>query len=641
MKNASPGITWKSIAITIILIPFNFYWIIAGEVGIVGYALNTYAVPFYNVVFSVFALVLLNVILKRISGASIFGNAELLTIYILLSAACALPSITFMTILVTTVGHAFWYATPENEWQQLFWKDLPGWLVVEDRSVLSGYYEGESTLYELSHIKAWLQPVIYWTIFITCLIFVALCINVILRKRWIEREHLAYPVTQIAYQLTCNTNRLFSSKMVWFGFTISASIAIINGLSFLFPAIPTIPVKRVGGWQGFGHLFTEKPWNAIGGISISFYPFVIGLGFLMPLDLAFSGWFFFIFHKMELVLTSALGINTPGFPYYDEQCFGAAVGICLSLLIYSRRYLIDVLKTAVKGDSAEDRDEPVRYRFAILGVILGFAFLTMFSIRIGMSFWLIPIFFGIYLIIVLMITRMRAEQGFPVHAMENMSTHNILVSLVGTRALASNLAAMSLYRWFNRSFTSNPVPHQMEGFKLADRSGISTKRLFYSFIGIAALGSISVFWVMLHLFYKVGASSGGGGGWSEGFGWRVFNGLQSWLYYPTEPNYYAIGGIVFGLLFSLALTFMRARFLRWPFHPIGFVISSDWGMRYLWSCMLVSSVVKWGVLRFGGRKASQQLVMLAIGLMLGDFAVGGIWSLLGVFTKTPMYNFWP
>lgn len=641
MKEINHGVTWKSIAVVIILIPLNFYWIVAGELGFVGYALNTYAVPFYNVVFSVFALVLLNLLFRKITGASIFHSTELLTIYILLSVACALPSITYMSILVTTVGHAFWYATPENEWQQLFWHHLPNWLVVKDADVLSGYYKGDSTLYTALHIKAWLRPMIYWTAFTTCLISVMLCVNVILRKRWIESEHLAYPVTQIAYQLTCNTNRLFTNKVVWLGFAISASIAVINGLSFLFPVIPTIPVKRIGGWQGFGHLFTERPWNAIGGISMSFYPFVIGLGFLMPLDLAFSGWFFFIFHKMELVLTSALGGGASGFPYYNEQCFGAAVGICLALLVYSRQYLVGVFKTAFRRGEISDEDEPIRYKFAISGIILGSIFLVIFSVKIGMSLWLIPVFFGIHFIILLVITRMRAEQGFPVHAMENMSTHNILVRSIGTRILAGNLAPISLYRWFNRSFTSNPVPHQMEGLKLAHRSGISVRRLFYSIIGITALGSVSVFWVILHLFYRDGAVSGGGGGWSQGFGWRVFSGLQNWLYYPTEPDYYAVGGIAFGFVFALMLSFMRARFLWWPFHPIGFVISSDWGMRYLWSCMLVSSVIKWGVLRFGGRRAARQLVSLAIGLMLGDFAVGGLWSLIGVFSKTPMYNFWP
>ena len=636
MSDISHGVTRKSIVITVILIPFNFYWIIAGEVGLVGYALNTFAVPFYNVVFTVFVLVLLSISLKKAFGVSILDNAELLTIYVLLSVACALPSITFMTLLVTSVGHAFWYATAENEWQQLFWRYLPDWLVVRDQSALRGYYEGESTLYTLPHIKAWLQPVIYWSIFTTCLIFVMLCINVILRRRWIEREHLAYPVTQIAYQLTCNTNRLFSSRMVWIGFAVSATIAIINGLGFLFPAIPTIPVKRAS----VGHLFTEKPWNAIGHMSISFYPFVIGLGFLMPLDLAFSSWFFFLFHKMELVLTRAFGVNIPDFPYYDEQCFGATLGICLMLLIYSRKYLIGVLKTAFKNSSMEDGDEPVKYRTAILGIILGAVFLFVFSIRIGMSFWFVPIFFSVYFVIVVVITRMRAEQGFPVHAMQNMCPHNVLASSIGTRVLgANNLAAMSLYKWFNSSFTSNPMPHQMEGFKLADRSGIDTKRLFYSLIGVSALGSIFVFWTILHPFYKVGAISGGY--WSQGFGWRVFSGLEQWLYYLREPNYYAMGGMISGLLFSLILTFMRSRFPLWPFHPIGFVISSDWGMGHLWSCMLVSSVVKWSVLRFSGRKACQKLVMLAMGLILGDFTVGGLWSLFSVFTEKQMYNFWP
>jgi len=34
-------------------------------------------------------------------------------------------------------------------------------------------------------------------------------------------------------------------------------------------------------------------------------------------------------------------------------------------------------------------------------------------------------------------------------------------------------------------------------------------------------------------------------------------------------------------------------------------------------------------------------VMFAIGLMLGDFTVGGIWSLVSVVMQQPMYNFWP
>ena len=164
----SHGVTWKSIAITLVLIPFNFYWIIAGEVGLVGYALNTYAVPFYNVVFVVFAFTLLNLATRR----RLFTDAELLTIYILLSTACAFPSITLMTILVTTVGHAFYFATPENEWKQLFYDYLPRWLLVDDPKALTGYYTGESSLSTVEIISIWIVPILSWAAFMTVLVLV-------------------------------------------------------------------------------------------------------------------------------------------------------------------------------------------------------------------------------------------------------------------------------------------------------------------------------------------------------------------------------------------------------------------------------------------------------------------------------------
>lgn len=639
----SGGVTWKAVVITLVLIPFNFYWIIAGEVGLVGYALNTYAVPFYNVVFVVFSFTIINLVCRYITRIRILTNAELLTIYILLSTACAFPSITLMTILVTTIGHAFWFATPENEWKQLFWDYLPKWLLVDDQKALAGYYTGATNLTKLEIVGVWIGPILAWTLFVTALILVMLCINVILRKQWVERERLAYPITQIAFHLTHNTKSLFTNRITWIGFGIAAAIAIINGFSFLYPTIPHLPIKRIGGWRGFGHLFTEKPWSAIGGISMSYYPFVIGLGLLMPLDLSFSSWFFFLFYKAQLVFSSAVGLSSlPGFPYIDRQCFGAAIGIFVSVIVLNLRHFREVFRI-VRHRTGEDTEEPIPYRLALWGIVGGLAILFIFSKRIGMSLWLIPLFFAIYFIIVLVLTRMRAEQGFPVHAMENMPNHHILIDSFGTRMLGTNnLVTLSLFSWFNRSYTSNPMPHQLEGFKLSERTDIAPRRLFFSLLGVSAFASIMVFSVILYLYYKHGAlNMSGSSSWNIGFGERVFSGLQRWLYYPTEPNFYATGGIVVGLLFSTLLMFMRARFFWWPFHPIGFVVASDWGMRYLWSCMLVSSVVKYAVLKIGGPRATQQLVMFAVGLMLGDFTIGGIWSLISVITQQPMYNFWP
>ena len=95
---------------------------------------------------------------------------------------------------------------------------------------------------------------------------------------------------------------------------------LINGMHFFFPQIPYVPVKR----QHIDRFFVEKPWNAAMPMKISFYPFIIGLGFMMPLDLCFSAWFFYLLTRIELVLISATGIRTSaGFLYFHQQMFGA------------------------------------------------------------------------------------------------------------------------------------------------------------------------------------------------------------------------------------------------------------------------------------------------------------------------------
>ena len=55
------------------------------------------------------------------------------------------------------------------------------------------------------------------------------------------------------------------------------------------------------------------------------------------------------------------------------------------------------------------------YRLAVAGLLAGLVFLTAFSYRAGMSLWVIPIFFGIYFLLAIMIARLRAELGFLVH----------------------------------------------------------------------------------------------------------------------------------------------------------------------------------------------------------------------------------
>ena len=48
------------------------------------------------------------------------------------------------------------------------------------------------------------------------------------------------------------------------------------------------------------------------------------------------------------------------------------------------------------------------------------------------------------------------------------------------------------------------MPHQLEGFKLAERTGTSNKRLALAMMLAVALGSLSAFWALIDRAYRLG-----------------------------------------------------------------------------------------------------------------------------------------
>ena len=85
--------------------------------------------------------------------------------------------------------------------------------------------------------------------------------------------------------------------------------------------------------------------------------------------------------------------------------------------------------------------------------------MAIFSAQAGMSIIAIPIFFGLYFAIAIVITRLRAEFGAP-HRISN-NPADVMVTCFGTLAWGGrNLTVMSFYQWFNRSYRSHANPNQ-------------------------------------------------------------------------------------------------------------------------------------------------------------------------------------
>ena len=634
--------TFRGVFLGAILIPLNCFWILQFEFN--RWSFPTYLVPYYNVIFCLVLLVGLSVLIRRVFPRWAFQPSELLVAYLMMCIASSICSHNMMEILVTSMGHAFWFATPENEWAELILPYLPRWLTVSDEIALRAYYEGDTTFYQWEHLRPWLGPFGWWMLFTMALLWVMLCINVILRRQWMERERLTYPIIQLPLAIIHREHHLLRNRGMWFGFAITGGITLINGLNSLYPTVPYIPMKRLLNLHSY---FTESPWNGIGWTPVTLHPHLIGLGFLMPLDLLFSSWFFYWALKAQYIFRAATGFRMfPGFPYAKEQSFGAYMAIILAVLWTGRRHLRNVFTRLFRNDPAlDDPEGGMSYRTACVGIVVGTAVLCAFSARAGMAIWLAVGFFVLYYLLSAAVTRMRAELGFPIHdAHYPLGPDHVAIVSFGTRRLgASNLTVLGFYHWFNRTYASHPMPHQLEGFKMSEGLRVGSSRfnrhLIVALTVAVFLSVLATFWLILDSFYRHGSSSGYYTWWgSGGFGRETFWWLESWLAYPSDADYAAVGFIGFGFIGSLLLMAMRYRFLWWPFHPLGYAISSSWGI-HVWSSFLISWVIKLVVLRYGGLRAYRQAIPFFLGLILGEYLVGSVWNWVSILWHVPTYQF--
>ena len=393
------AVTWRALTIALLLLPLNSYWIVRCETGGRIFYSTTSSL-FCNVVFLIFVLSLLNSGIKRYWPKSALTQSELLIIYSTLSVSSALSGESVGQQLVRLISAPFWLATPENEWSSLFHRYLPGWLVIDHRRVLQAFFENTDGRYtpldNLTPIDAWLRPLMMWSAFTAALAFLMTCANVILRKQWVEHEKLAYPVIQLPLAMTIANHHSFLHGRIWTGFGLGAGITLINGWHHLNPMVPGIQ-----NIYNFSHLFVSKPWSSINPVVLAFYPCAVGLAYFMPLDLAFSTWFFFLFWKAQLVGGAIFGfVSISGFPYAKWQQTGAYLSIGILTLWASRQQIFHVFSLAFKIDgnhskplfSQTDSAEPMSYRMAGMGLVFAFILIITFGVQAGMSVWVASFF---------------------------------------------------------------------------------------------------------------------------------------------------------------------------------------------------------------------------------------------------------
>ena len=185
------------------------------------------------------------------------------------------------------------------------------------------------------------------------------------------------------------------------------------------------------------------------------------------------------------------------------------------------------------------------------------------------------------------------------------------------------------------------MPHQLEGFKIIERTNMTMHRIIFALMLATVLGSIAGFWALNRqrvsfrhgsaCFFTVLDSI---------WGVEPYRRLAGWLQSPTDTLIPESGFMGFGFLMTTVLMLFRMRFVWWPFHPAGFAISTSWGMNVTWGCLFMSWLIKWLILQYGGPMKYRMIAPFFLGLILGEFTVGSIWTIIGIVGGIPTYGFW-
>ncbi|WP_395139863.1 DUF6785 family protein [Armatimonas sp.] len=634
------SVTPRILLIGAVLMFVNAYWVI--QVEGVWHSNHASAMSlFWNSIFFLLLMVLFNIgVLKRFVPKYAFSQGELITVYVMMNIATALAGHDSLQLGIPAVqGFPMWFqAQNESMGWDKFNRFYPDHLMVKDLEILRPVYYGSSValLYTPKHLLAWATPILWWTGFIVALGTVMICMNVLIRKQWMDNEKLAYPIVQLPMAMTEGGGNIafFKHKPFWLGICLGAGLDIWNGLATLYPQLPLIPVRHDFGAYNLAQYITSPPWNANNWIPMPLYPFIIALGYFLPLDLSFSLWFFYLVKLGLNVLALDIGIQpkpTSVFPFLTQQQFGAWFAILAITLWSARGHLRAVWETIWDPKSAlalDDSKEPLRYRTAFLGILAGLAFLMFFCLKAGMSWGIVIGLFGFYFLLSLGITRLRAELGPPAHEMAfQLNGSSLLTMLFGTQGVGSqNLTMMSMFWWFTgRGYRTHPMPCQLEAMKMGSQSGVDMKGMGLAMVFALLVGGFASFWAGTHLQYVSGVNQ------MTNHNWGQFQQVKSWIDTPIPPDIPGQIAMGFGALAAWGMAFLRARFVGWPLHPAGYAIALTFGAEYYWMCLIISTVLKAGVLRYGGLKLHRQVMPFMFGLILGEYAVGAFWSLLSLF----------
>ncbi|GIV19709.1 MAG: hypothetical protein KatS3mg023_1460 [Armatimonadota bacterium] len=597
-----------------------------------------------------FLLVAGNQLLGRVFPRAKLTPAELAIAFILMIPAPLIASRGLMERWLPLLVGVNYYA-PGNNWDVLFFPHVPRALVPWDpdkgarQDVAVWFYERLPAGVPLPWAQ-WIAPLLVWLILILAVYFAFFCMTVILRKHWVEGEKLSFPLVQLPLEMMLQPQSFLRNRLMWAGFAVSFGLFLVNGLHQWIPTVPEVTLSIQ-----LNPLFTQRPWNQLTYWAIWISPAAIGFFYLMPTDLLFSFWFFYLLGKLQELIA---GMYTDNIPFEHAafsahvayQGTGAFVMLAILTLYSARHHLRHVwlrATGAVPPDEAENR-EMFSYRVAVWGLVASLLVILLWAHSFGMT-WQVALFhFGIYLFVqAIIMSRCTAEGGLLIT--EGCFTPMDIYTWGDRQMLgARQLTLLSfLDGMHTRDLRGMLLTGLLDAQKVTEQARLRARKVFWMLVGGTLFAIAVALVVQMWLPYKYGAvnlysyvySSASIQFFRENA--PFMGSVPTHREYPNGPLFTTIGALVCALL-----SYLRWRIAGFPLHPLGYAMAPSWGIVVFWFSMLVAWLIKVPLVRYGGMRTFRLLRPFFLGLIFGEFLAACMWSLIAWFWQLPTPTFpWP
>ena len=584
-------------------------------------------------IFLFFLLVLLINPVLHILGRSGLQRRELVTVYMMMIVAAAIPSWGLTVNLIPLMAGFFYYATPGNNWAEEIHPYLPDWLVVRDMDAVNALYIGGVPGGSIPWDE-WIRPLLAWAAFAVTLYFVTLCLLVILRRQWMENEKLIFPLAILPLEMTDTedgtvVSSLFRNPLTWVGFLTPAIIKSSHALHSyhnFFPAIDVI--NRV---QFFGQ-----------SIYLQLTPFfeVIGLSYLLSVDVSLAVWLFAFLSLLATGMIDMFGLaigpvqpfSDPAPPSVAHVAFGALAFLVLSSFWHGRGHVKAVVRKAVgRAPDVDDSRELLSYRTAVFGSVIGAVAAGFWLGATGLNFQSTVVFLIAALVIFVGVARIISQTGLA-YARATVPAPVFAVNVLGSSAVGpAGLTALGLSFAWAADLRTFVMASAATGLKMAYETGLHSRRLFWPVILAIAIAFAGSVWAMLSICYTYGGLNLNS--WQFGAlptyaaNWITWNADD-----PQSMNVWHVGFVGIGTVLMGLMMYLKGRFVGFPIHPVGMTLGLTWPVYNIWFSVFLAWLLKTIILKYYGSRGYRYLRPFFLGMVLGGFVTAGTWLVIDGFT---------